>query len=57
VLADDACPECGTPMKEKKGKLKLPVNGEEIPVPEATISRWEAGRNVQGAAMDMLLRE
>ena len=120
VLPDDACPECGTPMREKRGKLKLPVNGEEITVPEAThlscpkchevvlrsddarrlrqraleiyrgkygllsadeirsirerfgltqaelarllrlggntISRWEAGRNVQTAAMDMLLR-
>lgn len=120
VLPDDACPECGTPMREKKGRLKLPVNGEEIAVPESphlscpkchevvlrfddarklrqraleiyrrkygllsadeirsirerfgltqaelarllrlganTISRWEAGRNVQTAAMDMLLR-
>ena len=107
-------------MKEKRGKLKLPVNGEEIAVPDAThlscpkcheivlrfddarrlrrraleiyrakyglltadeirsirerhgvtqaemarllrlggntISRWEAGRNVQTASMDMLLR-
>jgi len=107
-------------MKEKRGKLKLPVNGEEISVPDAThlrcpkchevvlrfddarrlrqraleiyrakyglltadeirsirerygltqaeiarllrlgsntISRWEAGRNVQTASMDMLLR-
>ena len=107
-------------MREKKGKLKLPVNGEEVAVPGAThlscpkchkvvlrfddarrlrqraleiyrgnygllsadeirsarerfrltqaelarllrlggntISRWEAGRNVQTAAMDMLLR-
>jgi putative zinc finger/helix-turn-helix YgiT family protein len=107
-------------MREKKGRLKLPVNGEEIAVPESphlscpkchevvlrfddarklrqraleiyrrkygllsadeirsirerfgltqaelarllrlganTISRWEAGRNVQTAAMDMLLR-
>ncbi|HKB27023.1 MAG TPA: type II TA system antitoxin MqsA family protein [Methylomirabilota bacterium] len=120
VLPDDACPECGTPMREKKGRLKLPVNGEEIAVPESphlscpkchevvlrfddarklrqraleiyrrkygllsadeirsirerfgltqaelarllrlganTISRWEAGRNVQTAAMDMFLR-
>ena len=98
VLPDDACPECGTPLREKRGKLKLPVNGEEVTVPEAThlscpkchevvlrsadeirsirerfgltqaelarllrlggntISRWEAGRNVQTAAMDMLLR-
>ena len=120
VLPDDACPDCGTPMKEKKGRLKLPVNGQEITVTEAThlscpkchevvlrfddarklrqraleiyrekygllsageirsirerlgltqaelarllrlggntISRWEVGRNVQTAAMDMLLR-
>lgn len=120
VLADNACPECGVLMKEKRGKLKLPVNGEEISVPDAThlscpkcresvlrfddarrlrqraleiyrtkyglltaddirsirerhgltqaemarllrlggntISRWEAGRNVQTASMDMLFR-
>ena len=120
VLADDACTECGTPLREKRGKLRLPVNGEEITVPDVThlscpkchevvlrpddarrfrqralgiyrgkygllsadeirsirerfgltqaelarllrlggntISRWEAGRNVQTAAMDMLLR-
>jgi putative zinc finger/helix-turn-helix YgiT family protein len=120
MLSDDACPECGTPMRKKKGTLKLPVNGEEIAVIESphlscpkcheavlrfddgrrlrqralemyrgkygllsadeirsirerfgltqaelarllrlganTISRWEAGRNVQTAAMDMLLR-
>ena len=107
-------------MREKRGKLKLPVNGEEIGVPDAmhlscpkcheivlrfddarrlrqraleiyrakyglltageirsirehhdltqaemarllrlggnTISRWEAGRNVQTASMDMFLR-
>ena len=107
-------------MREKRGRLKLPVNGEEIAVPGAThlgcpkchevvlrfhdarrlrqraleiyrakygllmadeirsirerhgltqaelarllrlggntISRWEAGRNVQTASMDMLLR-
>jgi len=119
-VAGDACPECGSPMREKRGKLKLPVNGEEITVTEAThlscpkchevvlrfddarrlrqraleihrgrygllsadeirsirerfgltqaelarllrlggntISRWEAGRNVQTAAMDLLLR-
>ena len=120
ILPDNACPECGGPMKEKQGRLKLPVNGEEIAVPGAThlgcprchevvlrfddarrlrqraleiyrakygllmadeirsirerygltqaelarllrlggntISRWEAGRNVQTASMDMLLR-
>ena len=119
-LPANACPECGAAMREKRGKLKLPVNGEEITVPGAThlgcpkcrevvlriddarrlrqraleiyrakyglltadeirsirdrhgltqaemarllrlggntISRWEAGRNVQTASMDMFLR-
>ena len=120
ALPDDACPACGTKMVEKRGALRLPVNGEEISVPSAvhlscpkcgeivlrfqdskrlhedaiaiyrkkhgllsadeiralrerfglkqadlsrllrfganTVSRWESGRNVQTAAMDMLLR-
>jgi len=120
ALPDDACPNCGTTMRERKAILRLPVNGEEIAVPSAphlrcpkcrevvlrmdqarhlrecaletyrtrhellsggeiraireryrltqvqlarllrlganTISRWEAGRNVQTAAMDVLLR-
>ena len=120
VPPEDACPSCGTLMKETRGMLRVPVNGEEISVPNAahlrcpkcqevvlrldearrlnedalahyrkrhrllsaneirairkhfnltqrdlarilrlggnTISRWEAGRNVQTAAMDVLLR-
>jgi putative zinc finger/helix-turn-helix YgiT family protein len=120
VLPDNACPNCGTAMTERRGTLRLPVNGEEIAVPSAahlhcpkcgevvlrfqeskrlhedaialyrrrhgllsadeirgirerfvltqadlarllrlganTVSRWEAGRNVQTAAMDILLR-
>jgi putative zinc finger/helix-turn-helix YgiT family protein len=120
VLADDACPNCGTSLVERRGRLRLPVNGEDISVPSArflgcpkcgeivlrfqdskrlhedaiaiyrkkhgllsadeirvirerfaltqanlarllrlganTVSRWESGRNVQTAAMDMLLR-
>jgi putative zinc finger/helix-turn-helix YgiT family protein len=120
VVADDACPACGTKMVEKRRTLRLPVNGEEVAVPSAahlacpkcaeillrfqdakrlgedaiatyrkkhgllsadeirairerfgltqadlarllrlganTVSRWESGRNVQTAAMDMLLR-
>lgn len=35
VLSDDACPTCGTEMVERHGKLRLPVNGEEIAVPSA----------------------
>jgi putative zinc finger/helix-turn-helix YgiT family protein len=120
ALPNDACPTCGTMMVDKRGTLRLPVNGEEIAVPSAahlscpgcaevvlrfqdskrlgedaiaiyrkkhgllsadeiralrerfdltqaalarllrlganTVSRWESGRNVQTAAMDMLLR-
>lgn len=120
VLPDDACPACGAIMKEARGRLKLPINGEEVAVPSAshlkcakcgeivlrlreakrlhedacevyrrkhgllsameiralrerfeltqgalarllrlganTVSRWESGRNVQTAAMDILLR-
>jgi YgiT-type zinc finger domain-containing protein len=36
VLPDDACPACGTTMKDARGTLKLPVNGEEIAVPSAS---------------------
>ena len=120
VLPDGACPVCGTEMVERRGTLRLPINGEEIAVPSAvhlrcpkcdevvlrfqdskrlgedaiaiyrrkhgllsadeirtirdqfnltqtdlarllrlganTVSRWESGRNVQTAAMDILLR-
>lgn len=120
LVADEACPRCGAEMAERRGTLRLPVNGEEIAVPSAThlrcpscdevmlrfrdskrlgedataiyrkrhgllsadeirairmeleltqadlarllrlgantVSRWESGRNVQSAAMDMLLR-
>jgi len=35
-LALDACPLCGTPMKEKRSKLLFPVNGEEVRVADAT---------------------
>ena len=120
ILSDDACPSCGTMMKETRGRMRRPVNGEEVTVPSAshlkcpncdqvilrfheakrlhqdaiaiyrkkhgllsaaeiqairkrfgliqadlarllrlganTVSRWESGRNVQTAAMDMLLR-
>jgi putative zinc finger/helix-turn-helix YgiT family protein len=120
AMPDEACPSCGTKMVEKRGTLRLPINGEEISVPSAlhlscrkcgeivlrfqdakrlhedaiaiyrkrhgllsadeirairerysltqadlarllrlggnTVSRWESGRNVQTAAMDMLLR-
>jgi len=120
ILPSDACPKCGTMMREQKNKLPFDVNGEEIVVPNTshlachkcgeivlrldearylretalakyrqkygllsadeiksirerldltqgelakllhlgsnTISRWESGRNVQAASMDIFLR-
>lgn len=120
LLPDDMCPTCATPMRERKARLRFPINSEDVSVPGAvhlrcsrcheivlrmdharqlrehaleiyrkkykllssteirsirerfsltqaqlarllrlggnTISRWEAGRNVQTAAMDVLLR-
>jgi putative zinc finger/helix-turn-helix YgiT family protein len=35
LVADSACPECGTLMREKQSSLKVPVNGEEIAVPQS----------------------
>jgi putative zinc finger/helix-turn-helix YgiT family protein len=35
AISDNACPGCGTRMIEKRGTLRLPVNGEEISVPSA----------------------
>ena len=46
MLADDACPRCGKPMREGAGRLKLPVNGEEITVPDATHLRCPSCREV-----------
>jgi putative zinc finger/helix-turn-helix YgiT family protein len=36
LVADNACPECGTPMAEKQASLKFPVNSEEIDVPASS---------------------
>jgi putative zinc finger/helix-turn-helix YgiT family protein len=35
AMPDEACPSCGTRMVERRGVLRLPVNGEEISVPSA----------------------
>lgn len=36
VLPNDACPRCGTMMREARGRLKVPINGEEMTVPSAS---------------------
>jgi YgiT-type zinc finger domain-containing protein len=35
TLAADACPACGTTMRERRARLTFPVNGENVPVPAA----------------------
>jgi hypothetical protein len=35
TLRADACPSCGTRMRERKAKLSFPVNGEKVVVPQA----------------------
>jgi putative zinc finger/helix-turn-helix YgiT family protein len=34
-VSDNACPACEATMVAKRGTLRVPVNGEEIPVPSA----------------------
>ena len=35
LVPDNACPECGNPMRGKQASLKFQVNGEEITVPDS----------------------
>ena len=62
-LPSEACPVCGTPMKEKRGKLSFPVNGDEIRVPDVThllcprghdpILRVDDARHLRERAIDL----
>ena len=45
-LPDDACPSCGQMMKEARGTLRLPINGEEVAVPGAAHLRCPRCREV-----------
>ena len=36
VVADDACPSCGTLMQQRTATLDFVVNGKSIPVPDAS---------------------
>lgn len=66
-LADDACPACGTAMVEKRGRLTLPVNGEEIAVPAAAhvlcpkchevVVRYEDARRLNEDAVGIYRRK
>lgn len=63
TLSSDACPLCGTPMKEKRGKLPYPVNGEDVRVPDAThlacpkghdpVLRADDARRLRERALDL----
>ena len=62
LLADNACPECGTPMREKQASLKFPVNGEEIAVAQSphlscpkgheVVLRFDDARKLRQRALD-----
>jgi putative zinc finger/helix-turn-helix YgiT family protein len=67
ALASDACPACGTGMEEKRGRLRLPVNGEEISVPAAAhlrcprcgkvVLRFEDARRLSADAIAIYRRK
>lgn len=67
VLHDDACPACGTTMSEKRGTLRLPVNGEETAVPSAlhltcpkcheTVLRYQDARRLSEDAIAIYRRK
>src|SRR4051812_46662539 len=58
----DACPTCASVMKESTGRLKFPVNGEEISVPNMTflkcpscqeiVLRLDESRRLRESAID-----
>jgi hypothetical protein len=45
-LPADACPVCGTRMRERRGRLVFPVNGEKIPVPDVLHLRCPKDREI-----------
>ena len=45
-MADDACPSCGTGMVERRGKLRLPINGEDVTVASAVHLRCPKCREI-----------
>lgn len=46
TVPEDTCPECGAVMVERRGRLSLPVNGEEVAVPGALHLRCPRCREV-----------
>ncbi|MBW2261115.1 MAG: type II toxin-antitoxin system MqsA family antitoxin [Deltaproteobacteria bacterium] len=65
VRSDD-CPACGTRMRERRGRLELPVNGEKIAVPDAShlrcpkcgerILRFDEARHLRESALEIYRR-
>jgi len=60
---DNACPECGTSMRERQASLKFPVNGEEIAVPDSphlscpgcreVVLRFDEARKLRHGALEI----
>jgi putative zinc finger/helix-turn-helix YgiT family protein len=67
LLADNACPECGTTMREKQGSLKFTVNGEEIAVAQSphlscpkcreVVLRFDDARKLRQRALESYRRK
>jgi putative zinc finger/helix-turn-helix YgiT family protein len=67
LVPGNACPECGTPMREKEAALKFPVNGEEITVLEsphlscakcrAIVLRFDDARKLRQRALEIYRRK
>ena len=67
VLPDDACPACGTMMKEQRSRLSTAVNGEEVAVPDTShlrcpkcsevVLRLDEVRHLNQAALDLYRRK
>ncbi len=67
VLPDDACPRCGTMMREERGELRHSVNGEQVRVPEVAHFRcpqcdevvllYDQARRLRERAFELYRRE
>jgi putative zinc finger/helix-turn-helix YgiT family protein len=63
IVSDDACPSCGTLLKETRGALSFPVNGEDMRVPALTylkcpkcdeiVLRLDETRKLREGALDV----
>ena len=66
MLADDACPACGTLMRERRARLTFRVNGEDVVVPSSShlrcakcgevVLRFDEARRLREGAFEIYRR-